>query len=84
MRKDVRNEKEQAWSITVSGKSNPGNSYSHPVEINKGNKNAFVAAICLSMVYVLTEVIAGFALNSNAVLTNAIHNLADVASLVIL
>jgi cobalt-zinc-cadmium efflux system protein len=61
------------------------NEHSHPhaVEINKGNKNVFLIGIGLNMAFVLAEVVAGFIYNSMALLTDAGHNLSDVASLVI-
>ncbi|MDB5198813.1 MAG: cation transporter [Chitinophagaceae bacterium] len=58
-------------------------SHSHSGKINKGNKNVFLIGIALNMAFVLAEVIAGFAYNSMALLTDAGHNLSDVASLVI-
>jgi cobalt-zinc-cadmium efflux system protein len=57
--------------------------HSHAAEINKSNKNVFLIGIGLNMVFVLAEVIAGFAYNSMALLTDAGHNLSDVASLII-
>ena len=56
-------------------------SHSHAVEINKGNRNVFLIGIGLNMAFVLAEVIAGIAYNSMALLTDAGHNLSDVASL---
>jgi cobalt-zinc-cadmium efflux system protein len=58
-------------------------SHSHAIEINKNNKNVFLIAIGLNMGFVIAEVIAGFINNSMALLTDAGHNLSDVASLVI-
>jgi cobalt-zinc-cadmium efflux system protein len=58
-------------------------SHSHAVEINKSNKNIFLICIGLNMAFVLAEVIAGIAYNSMALLTDAGHNLSDVASLAI-
>ena len=57
--------------------------HAHSVEINKTNKNVFLIGIGLNMAFVLAEVIAGFAFNSIALLTDAGHNLSDVASLFI-
>jgi cobalt-zinc-cadmium efflux system protein len=57
--------------------------HAHAVEINKTNKNVFLIGICLNLVFVLVEVIAGIAYNSMALLTDAGHNLSDVASLLI-
>ncbi len=42
---------------------------------------AFVIGICLNSAFVLIEIIAGIATNSLALLTDAGHNLADVAAL---
>jgi cobalt-zinc-cadmium efflux system protein len=61
-------------------------SHSHAhgaVEINQKNKNVFLIGIGLNLAFVLAEVIAGFANNSMALLTDAGHNLSDVASLAI-
>lgn len=60
-----------------------GHNHSHSVSINKNNRNIFIAGIALNMVFVLAEVIAGIAYNSMALLTDAGHNLSDVASLAI-
>jgi cobalt-zinc-cadmium efflux system protein len=58
-------------------------SHSHSAEINKSNKNVFLIGIGLNMAFVLAETIAGVAYNSMALLTDAGHNLSDVASLVV-
>jgi cobalt-zinc-cadmium efflux system protein len=57
--------------------------HSHATEINKSNKNVFLIGIGLNITFVLVEVIAGFVTNSMALLTDAGHNLSDVASLAI-
>jgi cobalt-zinc-cadmium efflux system protein len=57
--------------------------HAHAVEINKTNKNVFLIGIGLNMAFVLAEAIAGFVFNSVALLTDAGHNLSDVASLFI-
>ena len=57
--------------------------HAHSVEIDKTNKNVFLIGIGLNMAFVLAEVIAGIAYNSVALLTDAGHNLSDVASLFI-
>src|SRR5436190_1448540 len=57
--------------------------HSHATQINKSNKNVFLIGISLNMAFVLAEVIAGFVNNSMALLTDAGHNLSDVASLAI-
>jgi cobalt-zinc-cadmium efflux system protein len=45
--------------------------------------NTFLIGIGLVMAFALTEFIAGCTYNSKALLTDAVHNLTDVASLVI-
>ena len=57
--------------------------HSHSVDINKTNKNVFLIGIGLNLAFVLAEVIAGIVYNSMALLTDAGHNLSDVASLLI-
>jgi len=59
------------------------NDHAHSVEINKGNKNIFLIGIVLNLAFVVGEAIAGLAFNSMALLTDAGHNLSDVASLLI-
>lgn len=58
-------------------------SHSHSVAINKSNKNVFLIGITLNMAFVLAEAITGFAFDSMALLTDAGHNLSDVATLVV-
>ncbi|HJW15740.1 MAG TPA: cation diffusion facilitator family transporter [Flavisolibacter sp.] len=55
--------------------------HSHAVQINKSNKNVFLIGIGLNLAFVLAELVAGFIYNSMALLTDAGHNLSDVASL---
>lgn len=62
---------------------NHAHSHSHAVEIDKSNRNVFLIGIGLNMAFVLAEVITGFIYNSMALLTDAGHNLSDVASLAI-
>ena len=57
--------------------------HSHSVQINRGNVNIFLIGIGLNMAFVLAEAVAGFVYNSVALLTDAGHNLSDVASLLI-
>ena len=45
--------------------------------------NAFIVGICLNALFVIIEVITGIANNSMSLLTDAGHNLSDVASLVL-
>ncbi len=57
--------------------------HSHSVEIDSSNRRAFIAGICLNLAFVIAELIAGFVYNSIALLTDAGHNISDVASLVL-
>src|SRR4026209_2485582 len=56
------------------------NNHHHNHSINNLNK-AFWIGIILNSAFVLTESIAGFYFNSLALLSDAGHNLSDVASL---
>jgi cobalt-zinc-cadmium efflux system protein len=60
-----------------------GHSHSHSAKISNRNKNAFLVGIALNMAFVIAEVVAGILNNSMALLTDAGHNLSDVASLLI-
>jgi len=55
--------------------------HTHAVDFNDGNRRAFVIGICLNLLFVLAELAAGFFYNSMALLTDAGHNLSDVAGL---
>ena len=55
-------------------------SHNHAPELTHLNR-AFIVGIVLNSVFVVVEVIAGFATNSLALLTDAGHNLSDVAAL---
>ena len=57
--------------------------HAHAMEISKSNKNVFLIGIGLNTAFILAEIIAGIAYNSMALLTDAGHNLSDVASLFI-
>ena len=57
--------------------------HSHSIEFDQRNRKAFIIGIALNTAFVLTEIIAGFAYNSMALLTDAGHNLSDVASLIL-
>jgi cobalt-zinc-cadmium efflux system protein len=57
--------------------------HSHSVQINKSNQNVFLIGIGLNLAFVVAELVAGLIYNSMALLTDAGHNLSDVASLVI-
>ena len=60
-----------------------GHSHSHSSEIHDGYSNAFLIGICLNITFVITEVVAGLIYNSIALLTDAGHNLSDVAGLLL-
>lgn len=62
---------------------NHAHNHSHAVEITRSNKTVFLTGIGLNLIFVLAEVVAGFLYNSMALLTDAGHNLSDVASLAI-
>ena len=55
--------------------------HSHAPAIEHGSQGAFIAGICLNLAFVIAEVIAGLYYNSMALLTDAGHNISDVASL---
>ena len=57
--------------------------HSHSIEFDQRNRKAFIIGIALNSAFVITEVIAGFVYNSMALLTDAGHNLSDVASLIL-
>ncbi|HEY4155929.1 MAG TPA: cation diffusion facilitator family transporter, partial [Puia sp.] len=57
-----------------------GHSHSHVVELKSVN-TAFIIGIALNLAFVVVEVIAGLLINSLSLLSDAGHNLADVASL---
>ena len=52
----------------------------HPVNLEKVNR-AFVIGIVLNFLFVIIEVIVGLGIHSLSLLSDAGHNLADVASL---
>lgn len=59
-------------------------SHNHDHGINPiNNSNAFIVGIGLNIAFVIAEVIAGLLNNSMSLLTDAGHNLSDVASLVL-
>jgi cobalt-zinc-cadmium efflux system protein len=60
-----------------------GHSHSHSSEIHDGYSKVFLIGICLNIIFVITEVLAGIIYNSIALLTDAGHNLSDVAGLLL-
>ncbi len=57
-----------------------GHGHTHSVD-PKNINNAFIAGIILNLLFVIIEVIAGLYIHSLSLLSDAGHNLADVASL---
>lgn len=55
-------------------------SHTHALDL-RGHRSAFIAGICLNLLFVLAEALAGLFYNSMALLTDAGHNLGDVAGL---
>jgi cobalt-zinc-cadmium efflux system protein len=57
--------------------------HSHSVDVTESNRKVFLIGIILNLAFVVAEVIAGILYNSMVLLTDAGHNLSDVASLVV-
>lgn len=57
--------------------------HSHAVSFNKASLKAFQIGIGLNMLFVVVEVVAGLSYKSMSLLSDAGHNLADVASLLL-
>ncbi|MDR1022580.1 MAG: cation diffusion facilitator family transporter [Prevotellaceae bacterium] len=66
----------------MSHNHNHNHNYSHGIDMARTSR-AFTVGIVLNIVFVAIEAAAGFIMGSLALLTDAGHNLADVASLVI-
>src|SRR5450432_1305965 len=60
--------------------SHHGHSHGHVMELRSVN-SAFIAGIILNLAFVLIEAVVGIAIHSMSLLSDAGHNLADVASL---
>jgi cobalt-zinc-cadmium efflux system protein len=60
-----------------------GHSHSHLPENPDSYNRAFVLGICLNLIFIITEIIAGLVYNSIALLTDAGHNISDVAGLLL-
>ena len=56
-------------------------SHSHGLDFQESNRRAFIVGIYLNMAFVIAEIIGGLIFNSMSLLTDAGHNLSDVASL---
>src|ERR1035437_270391 len=59
------------------------NHHHHHVQYSAEVNRAFIIGIILNSVFVLIEAISGFVTNSLGLLTDAGHNLSDVASLLL-
>ncbi|MDQ3845376.1 MAG: cation diffusion facilitator family transporter [Bacteroidota bacterium] len=57
--------------------------HSHALTIEKENYKSLMWGIVLNVLFVITEIIAGLIYNSIALLTDAGHNVSDVASLLL-
>jgi len=58
-------------------------SHAHAVSFNEAGLRAFKVGIILNVLFVIVEVVAGLAYKSISLLSDAGHNLADVASLLL-
>jgi len=56
-------------------------SHSHGLDFQESNRRAFIVGIYLNMAFVIAEITGGLIFNSMSLLTDAGHNLSDVASL---
>lgn len=57
--------------------------HTHSLDFEQGNRKAFMIGIFLNLGFVVAEIIAGFVYDSMALLTDAGHNISDVASLLL-
>src|SRR5580704_1775975 len=74
------NHSDHSHSHSGHSHSHHGHSHGHVIELSSVN-TAFIVGIILNLVFVLIEVFAGIAIHSMSLLSDAGHNLADVASL---
>ena len=56
-------------------------SHSHGLDFHESDRRAFIVGIYLNMAFVVAEIIGGLIFNSMSLLTDAGHNLSDVAGL---
>ncbi|MFL5748848.1 MAG: cation diffusion facilitator family transporter [Niastella sp.] len=63
--------------------SHANHGHSHAVSFNEASLKAFQVGIALNVLFVVVEVVAGLAYKSMSLLSDAGHNLADVASLLL-
>ncbi len=71
---------DHAHSHAGHSHSHQGHSHGHVMELSSVN-TAFIVGIILNLAFVLIEAIVGIAIHSMSLLSDAGHNLADVASL---
>lgn len=73
---------EESHTHSHSGHSHShhGHSHGHMIELSSVNR-AFIAGIVLNLAFVVVEAIVGLVIHSLSLLSDAGHNLADVASL---
>ncbi len=60
-----------------------GHNHAHTPDIGHGYSRVFLIGICLNVAFVISEITAGLIYNSIALLTDAGHNLSDVAVLLL-
>jgi cobalt-zinc-cadmium efflux system protein len=63
--------------------SHHGHNHAHSADMNDAYSRAFLIGICLNAAFVIAEVVAGLIYNSIALLTDAGHNISDVAGLLL-
>lgn len=73
-------ERDPVHAHTVHSPGHRGHSHDHSVEL-KSVSTAFILGIILNLAFVVVEAIAGLLIHSLSLLSDAGHNLADVASL---
>src|SRR5690349_529304 len=67
----------------MSHEHSHNHSHSHAVSFSTGGLRAFQVGIGLNVLFVIVEVVAGLVYESMSLLSDAGHNLADVASLLL-
>ncbi|MDQ3846548.1 MAG: cation diffusion facilitator family transporter, partial [Bacteroidota bacterium] len=67
------------YTIEVMGDDH----HSHAINVEKENYKSLMWGIALNVLFVIAEIIAGLIYNSIALLTDAGHNVSDVASLLL-
>jgi cobalt-zinc-cadmium efflux system protein len=75
---------QRAWGSNDTMAHNHDHHHHHASEIDVANNSrAFLVGISLNILFVIVEVVVGIINNSMSLLTDAGHNLSDVASLVL-